>query len=62
MPGVAQIQKSLKGAKYPSSTGNLISLAQKNNAPSDVLDVLNQLPKMDFNSPAQVMKEVGKVV
>ncbi|RJQ33519.1 MAG: DUF2795 domain-containing protein [Actinobacteria bacterium] len=60
--GVALIQKSLKGAKYPTSADNLIDIAQNNNAPGEVLDVLNQIPKQDYNSPAQVMKAVGQVI
>ena len=54
------VQKNLKGAKYPSDKGQLLQIAERNKAPSDVLDVLNQIPIQDYKSPAQVMKAISQ--
>lgn len=55
------VQKNLKGARYPANKDLLIQIAQKNNAPSEVMDVLNQIPAQEYASPAQVMKAIGQV-
>ena len=56
----AKIQHSLKGAHYPSNKRELVNLAKKNNAPNDVMSVLDLIPEQEYSSPAHVMKEVGK--
>jgi len=55
------VQKNLKGTKYPADKNQLIEMAQKNNAPNQVMDVLNQIPSGQYTSPAQVMKAIGQV-
>lgn len=58
----AQIQQSLNGLDYPASKQELIRHAQNNKDKNDeVMDVLNQLPDKDYNSPVDVNKEVGKI-
>lgn len=56
----AKIQQCLKGAHYPSNKQDLVNLAQKNKAPSDIMSILDLIPDKEYVSPAQVMKEVGK--
>lgn len=56
----AKIQKHLKGIGYPASKQKLIDRAISNNAPSDVMNILDMLPEKDYRSPTEVMKEVGK--
>lgn len=56
----AKIQEYLKGSHYPSNKQDLVNVAKKNSAPSDVMDILNMLPEREYISPADVMKEVGK--
>ncbi len=56
----AKIQQCLKGAHYPSNKANLVNLAKKNNAPSDVMNILDLIPEKEYISPAHVMKEVGR--
>jgi hypothetical protein len=56
----AKIQQCLKGAHYPSNKQSLVNLAKKNNAPNDVMSILNLIPEKEYISPAHVMKEVGK--
>jgi hypothetical protein len=56
----AKIQHCLKGAHYPSSKQELVDLAKKNQAPGDVMSILELIPEKEYISPAHVMKEVGK--
>ncbi len=56
----AKIQEFLKGAHYPSNKQDLVNLAKRNNAPSDVMNILDLIPEKEYISPARVMKEVGK--
>jgi hypothetical protein len=56
----AKIQQCLKGAHYPSNKQDLVNLAQRNKAPSDVMSILDLIPDKEYISPVHVMKEVGK--
>lgn len=54
------LQKHLKGTSYPASKDDLVQRAQRNSAPTDVLDMIRQLPSQSFESPAEVMRAFGK--
>lgn len=56
----AKIQHCLKGAHYPSNKNDLVTLAKRNNAPNEVMSILDLIPEKEYISPAHVMKEVGK--
>jgi hypothetical protein len=56
----ARIQEFLKGAHYPSSRQDLLKVAKRNDAPSDVTGILELIPEKEYISPAHVMKEIGK--
>lgn len=56
----AKIQQYLKGSHYPSRKSDLVNVAKKNNAPDDVMNILDLIPNKEYTSPAHVMKEVGK--
>lgn len=57
----AAIERYLKGISYPASREDLINKAKENNAPSDVMHVLNQFGDHQYNSPIDVSKEVGRI-
>lgn len=57
----SNIQKNLKGMKYPADKSSLINKAQENQAPSEVIDILSKFEDRQYSSPADVMKEFGKV-
>jgi len=61
--GPANIMKHLKGLDFPVSKSKLLSFAKQNEGPDtdEVLDILQQIPDKYYNSPADVMKEVGHV-
>lgn len=57
----SNILHHLKGVDFPASRQNLIEQAQKNNAESDILDILKQMPDSQYQSMADVLKGVGRV-
>lgn len=56
-----EIQRYLSGVQYPASKDDLLARAQDNDASQDVFDVLNELPDQEYESPAQVSKEIARV-
>ena len=56
-----QLQKFLKGTDYPAKKKELLKQAEKNGADDNIKDVLNQLPELEFETPAEVNKEIGKL-
>lgn len=62
--GPANIMKHLKGIHFPVDKNGILSIAkQKEQGPDtpDVIDVLNQIPEKEYSSPAEIMKEVGRI-
>lgn len=57
----SNIQKNLKGMKYPADKNALLNKAKENEAPAEVTDILNKFEDRQYSSPADVMKEFGKV-
>ena len=58
----AGIEQVLGGVDYPVSKQELIEHAKNSNdSNQDVIDVLNQMPDREYNSPVDVNKEVGKI-
>jgi hypothetical protein len=57
----AAVERYLKGIHYPTDKNGLLSTANGNNAPSDVMSVLNRFEDKTYNSTIDVSKEVGKV-
>jgi Protein of unknown function (DUF2795) len=55
---VTDVQKALKGADYPASRDDLVSLAERNGADAEVVDALRGADAGEFDSPADVMKAV----
>lgn len=59
---VAEVQRYLRGMDYPAGKSGVISQAQKNNAPDDVLDILEMIRDREFHSAADVSKALGEVM
>lgn len=53
------IQKHLGGIDYPTSKDDLIEQARASDAEDEVMARLESLPDRTFESPAEVMKELG---
>lgn len=57
----ANVEKHLKGVSYPASKQDLIKAAERNEAPSEIIEVLEELPRDEFNGPQDVMKAYGQI-
>ena len=51
----------LEEIDFPASKDVLVTHAEDNNAPQEVIDVLEQLPDQEYTSMADVMSGVGQV-
>jgi hypothetical protein len=58
----AEVQKFLKGMDYPAGKKEVIGRARKNNAPDDVISVLEKIKDQKFNTAADVSKALGHVM
>lgn len=56
-----QVQKYLKGVDYPASREDLVAHAEDQGADEDVLDLLDQLPEDEYETPAEVSKALGEI-
>lgn len=57
----ANVQSYLKGASYPASKQDLVSVAQSNGAPGEIIDVIRSLEQDEFGGPQDVMKAYGSL-
>ncbi|MDB5259044.1 MAG: hypothetical protein JWO73_252 [Candidatus Taylorbacteria bacterium] len=57
-----QIQTFLKGVDYPADRTDLIDAAEAQEAPKEVLGALMQVPEREYKSPADLEKEIGKLM
>lgn len=53
--------KYLQGAEYPATTESLLTLADCNQAPAEILDILESLPDVDFESENDVAEACSMV-
>ncbi|MDP8957708.1 MAG: DUF2795 domain-containing protein [Actinomycetota bacterium] len=59
--GPAQIQQYLEGAGYPATREELIEVAKRNGAGTEVLGALGKLGEGPFISPGRVSEALGEV-
>lgn len=57
----AAIEKYLKGINFPAQKKDLINHAKGNQAPDDVMHVLESFEEKEYRSPIDVSKEVGRI-
>lgn len=57
----SNILHHLKGVGFPAHKDDLVEQAKKNVAAHDIVDILRQLPDVEYHSMADVLKGVGKV-
>ena len=56
-----ELQKYLKGINYPAGKQDLVQHAQNNGADDDTISMLEQLPDQQYETAADVSKEIGSV-
>jgi Protein of unknown function (DUF2795) len=54
------VQKHLKGISYPASREELVSTAESNGAPDEVVSQLREASRDSFDGPAEVMHALGR--
>ncbi|MEN6519933.1 MAG: DUF2795 domain-containing protein [Armatimonadota bacterium] len=57
----ANIANFLEGIDFPASKDELVNHAEDNNAPQDIIDILEKLPNREYTSMADIMSGVGQV-
>lgn len=55
-----EVQKALGGISYPATKDQLIKHAKDNNAGTDILAVLQDIPDREYDGPNEVSKAVAK--
>ena len=50
-----QIMKLAKGVKFPTSKKDLVSSFKNNNAPKEMISMLDKLPDKIYNSPQDLL-------
>ncbi len=53
-----QLQKSLKGVKYPARKADLLRASKDNKADDNIRSALEKLPDEEFNRPSDVSKAI----
>lgn len=56
----ATIAQALSGIDFPANKSDLIEHAKRNNADTDVIQTLNEMPDEQYTSMADVFKGVGQ--
>jgi len=56
----ATIAQALSGIDFPANKNDLIEHAKRNNADSEVIQTLNEMPDEQYTSMADVFKGVGQ--
>ena len=56
------IKRYLEYSEYPSTTFDLVTAAESNGAPAEIIDPLNQLPNdAEFSGPNQVVEQLENI-
>ncbi len=61
--GPANIMKHIKGITFPTTKEDIVNRAKNGEGPDteDIVDVLGKIGEKEYTSPAEIMKEVGRV-
>jgi hypothetical protein len=57
----ANLAHYLRGAQFPASKQDLKADAQKNQAPKEILQFIDELPEDSYRTMAEVMKALGQI-
>jgi hypothetical protein len=57
-----EVQSYLGGVSYPMSKDDLVEVAKDQGATEPIMEVLEQLPDKEYNSPADVTHEVNEAL
>ncbi|MCS0638424.1 DUF2795 domain-containing protein [Streptomyces sp. LP05-1] len=54
------MQKALGGISYPAAKQDIVDAARSNGADQDIVSALDGIPDKEYETPAEVSKQVGK--
>ena len=54
-----EVQEHLSGVDYPASKADIVATAESNDAPQEIIDVLQQMDGDQFDGPDDVMEALG---
>ena len=55
------VQSYLKGMTYPAGKQEIIDCANDNDAPIDVVNLIEGIPEKTYSSPAEITKAIGQM-
>ncbi|MHB1036198.1 MAG: DUF2795 domain-containing protein [Pirellulales bacterium] len=55
-PSPVKMQAYLSGIEYPATKEDVCDAARDNDAPDDIMDILEQIPQDDYCSPQDVQR------
>ena len=58
----SNIAHFLKGIDFPATKQDMIDYADDNNAPEEIIDIIDNLPDVEFQSMTEVMTGVSELV
>lgn len=56
----AEVEKYIKGIDFPCDKDDLLQHARDNDAPDEVLDLMEQFPDQEFKSPIDVSRGISQ--
>ncbi len=56
---VTDVQKALRGVRYPAGRDDLVAQAQRNGAATDLVDALRRKEDRRFEAPTDVMRAMS---
>lgn len=60
-PSSADLEAALQGIEFPQSRPGLIEAASANEASSELLDILRELPDQEYRDSAEVARALGEI-
>lgn len=60
-PSPIEVQKYLHGLEYPAQREEIIDKAEEEGADDEILNLLQQLPDKEYESPIEVSSAVSKL-
>lgn len=60
-PSPIEVQKYLHGLEYPAQRAEIIDKAEEEGADDEILNLLQQLPDKEYESPIELSSAVAKL-
>ncbi|MCE5197827.1 MAG: DUF2795 domain-containing protein [Armatimonadota bacterium] len=57
----SNIAHYLKGINFPCNKQDIVDYAEDNNAPDEIVQVIEDLPDQEYSSMADLMQGVGQI-